>query len=644
MFCRNCGKQIPEGSAFCAECGYKVRNTSTNEVQAEAMKNDVPASVAQAEAPVNGVATSVAQVNETAVDNIGAPIREEKPKKKKTGLIVGIILLLILALAAVAAFLLLNSDSRKFDKLLASAEELMDDEEYADAAEILEEALEIKEDDEDAKEMLIEAYEALVEEYLEDGEEKKAEKIMKKLEALEDDADDKDGDDDDDDDGKDVVVAEPAPEPTPEPTPAPTPEPTPEPVVEETEGKVLNIYCYNDEFKRQVEYHYPGYEENSGHTGKIGDVTVNWYFMSLADNAYQNYLDSTLMKQRDANDDDKIDIFLVDSDFAIKYVDSDFTLPISSLGITQNDIADQYKYTQEFVTDSFGELKALSWMGYPGALVYNREIAKEVFGTDDPATVQQYVQDWNCFVNTAELMANYGYDMVSTVFDTYRTYADNVSTSWVVDGRIIIDENIMNWVYDSKYLIDLGVAGTHGLWTDEWFNDMYPEGKVFCYFAPTWMVDYSMDGEVEGSVAYNGDWAVTEGPQAFFWGGTWICAARGTDNEELIKDIMLAMTANEEIMMSMMCQTGEFVNNQEVMENVGLSDFYKDYLGGQNPALIYHANALKLDKSNTTAYDMGCNEEFQEAMYQYFIGNCSFEEALDYFYRGVMEKYPELSK
>ena len=41
-------------------------------------------------------------------------------------------------------------------------------------------------------------------------------------------------------------------------------------------GKVLNIYCWNEEFKSRLEDHYPGYTKVDATTGKIGDVTVKF--------------------------------------------------------------------------------------------------------------------------------------------------------------------------------------------------------------------------------------------------------------------------------------------------------------------------------------------------------------------------------
>ena len=74
------------------------------------------------------------------------------------------------------------------------------------------------------------------------------------------------------------------------------------------EGKVLNIYCWNEEFKSRLTDHYPGYEEVDGTHGKIGDVDVVWNITPSDDNAYQNNLDETLLKQADAAADDKIEI------------------------------------------------------------------------------------------------------------------------------------------------------------------------------------------------------------------------------------------------------------------------------------------------------------------------------------------------
>ena len=296
------------------------------------------------------------------------------------------------------------------------------------------------------------------------------------------------------------------------------------------EGKVLNIYCWNEEFKSRLTDHYPGYEEVDGTHGKIGDVDVVWNITPSDDNAYQNNLDETLLKQADASADDKIDLFLVEADYALKYVNTDYTMPVADLGITEDEVADQYQYTKDVMTDADGNLKGLSWQGCPGTMIYRRDIAKEVFGTDDPAEVQKKVADWDTFKATAEELKEKGYQMTSTVNDSYRVFSNNVSTPWVVDGKITVDDNIKNWVDMSKEMVDAGETATYELWSDDWSKGFFKDSNVFAYFGPAWFIDFSMSADQDGSVGKDGGWAATEGPQGFYWGGTWITAATGTDN------------------------------------------------------------------------------------------------------------------
>lgn len=414
---------------------------------------------------------------------------------------------------------------------------------------------------------------------------------------------------------------------------------------EETEeGKVLNIYCWNEEFKSRVTDHYPGYEAKDATSGTIGDISVKWNITPNEGSAYQNNLDDTLLKQANAAADDKVDIFLVEADYALKYVDSEYALPIADLGITDGDLKDQYQFTKDIVTDSNGVLKGVSWQGAPGALFYNREAAKEVFGTDDPAKVQEYVKDWDTFKETAKTLSDKGYTITSSANDTYRVYSNNVSSKWVVDGKINIDDNIMKWAEDSKELVDAGYTGSFDMWSDDWKKGFYPEGKVFCYFGPAWLINFTMAADTEGSIGYQGGWGATEGPQGFSWGGTWICAAAGTDNKDTIKDIILKLTADKEIMTDIVIDDDDFVNNKPAMEAMAEDkDYASAILGGQNPLGIYCKGVDNLDLSNLSAYDLGCTEEFQHSMKNYFEGNATLDEAIDQFHKAVVETYPDLT-
>ena len=416
------------------------------------------------------------------------------------------------------------------------------------------------------------------------------------------------------------------------------------------EGKVINIYSWNDEFRTRLEAIYPEVESTSsdGTVTTLKDGTeIHWIINPNQDGVYQQKLDEALLNQADASDDDKVDIFLTETDYVFKYTDkdADVAMPLTDLGIDPDtDLADQYDFTRTTASDSDGVQRGSTWQCCPGTLVYRRDIAKEVFGTDDPAEVQKKVADWDTFKATAEELKEKGYQMTSTVNDSYRVFSNNVSTPWVVDGKITVDDNIKNWVDMSKEMVDAGETATYELWSDDWSKGFFKDSNVFAYFGPAWFIDFSMSADQDGSVGKDGGWAATEGPQGFYWGGTWITAATGTDNPTLVADIMRTMTTNVDVMKEIVTADNDFVNNKPAMEEMAADESYGDaVLGGQNPLAMFCAGADKIDLSNMSIYDQGCNEEFQNAMKNYFEGNATYDEALDLFYKAVVEKYPELS-
>ncbi len=411
-----------------------------------------------------------------------------------------------------------------------------------------------------------------------------------------------------------------------------------------SEGKVLNIYCWNEEFKSRVTDHYSAYTEVDATHGKIGDLDVVWNITPSDDNAYQNNLDQTLLNQESAAADDKIDVFLVEADYASKYTDTDYTMALSDLGITDADLSDQYEYTQTIVKDSNGAIKGSAWQACSAGLIYNREAAKEVLGTDDPAEVQKAVADWDKYNETAAKVAAAGYTMCS-VNDTYRTYSNNVSGKWVQDDKIVIDDNMMKWIDDSKALVDSGAEDTDELWGDDWAKGKRPDGKVFCYFGPAWFFNFCLDVDDPATIAAQGGWGYCAGPQPYYWGGTWICAATGTDNADAVKDLILTMTTDKAVLKDIAVKDADCVNSKSVLAELATSDEGNiALLGGQNPYAELAAGAETIDLSNLSPYDQGCNEELQNNMKAYFEGTADKDACLEQFYAAVIEKYPNLSK
>ncbi|MBQ3686786.1 MAG: carbohydrate ABC transporter substrate-binding protein, partial [Treponema sp.] len=213
------------------------------------------------------------------------------------------------------------------------------------------------------------------------------------------------------------------------------------------QGKVLNIYVWNEEFQSRF---------NDFYASRLpSDVKVNWVVTPNQGNAYQNKLDEALFAQDKAKADDKIDIFLVEADYAVKYVDSDYTLDVKKdIGLTDADLAQQYKYTKDVMTSSKGKLKGVPWQACPAGFIYRRSFAKQVLGTDDPAEVQKQLNSWDKFDAVAAKMKAAGYFMVSGFDDDFRVFSDNISAPLVKGDKITIDPQLRRWVKQTKEYTD----------------------------------------------------------------------------------------------------------------------------------------------------------------------------------------------
>ena len=204
---------------------------------------------------------------------------------------------------------------------------------------------------------------------------------------------------------------------------------------EGAEGKVINIYSWNDEFRQRVEAVY----DQVDHTSDDATVTylkdgceIHWIVNPNQDGVYQQKLDEALLNQGSADADSKIDLFLSETDYVNKYTDAeaDVAIPLTTLGIDPNvDLANQYAFTKTTASDQNGVQRGSTWQCCPGLLVYRRDIALDAFGTDDPAEIGALCKDWATMESTAATLKAKGYYTFASYADTFRTYGNSISQS-----------------------------------------------------------------------------------------------------------------------------------------------------------------------------------------------------------------------
>ena len=418
------------------------------------------------------------------------------------------------------------------------------------------------------------------------------------------------------------------------------------------EGKVINIYSWNDEFRTRLEAVYPEVESTSddGTVTTLKDGTeIHWIINPNQDGVYQQKLDEALLNQADAAADDKVDIFLSETDYVFKYTDADanVAMPLTDLGIDPDtDLADQYEFTKTTASDQNGVQRGSTWQCCPGLLVYRRDIAKDVFGTDDPQKVGEKVKDWDTLKATAGELKEKGYYTFASYADTFRLYGNSIDEPWVESGDTVVkvNQNIMDWVSDSKEWLDAGYfdSTVKGQWNDDWNKAMSSSSKVFAFLFPAWGIDFTLNPNWDGE---EGAWAVTNPPQEYNWGGSYIHACTGTDNPEHVKDIILSLTADKDNLLKISKDYQDYTNTVSGMQEAAQSDeFASDFLGGQNAYEYYAPVAENIQIAPLSAYDQGCVELIQNSFSDYFQGNVDFDRAKENFETAIKERYPDITE
>ena len=399
------------------------------------------------------------------------------------------------------------------------------------------------------------------------------------------------------------------------------------------------IYSWNTELGDRLEYVYAKHPE-------IKDRVV---YVNIGDsNIYQEKIDA-LLATPDA--EDYPDMMATEAGYIMKYTNSDYTLPVTDLGLTDADLAEMYPYTITIATDQRNDqLKGVSWQSCPGSYMYRRSLAEKYLGTSDPAEVQEYVKDWDTFLETARTIkekSSGATKILSSNDDVQNVFWSNKSGPWVDDNKNFVYDETLDKMLDVEYALeqeDLSAKTT--CWTEEW-NAGPSTDEVFSYFGCTWFLHWTIKancgGEAVGEGTY-GDWAMCQGPSTYYWGGTWLCAMANCSDKDLAGQIMKALCCDTETMTTMSEETLDYVNNKTAMKT--LSDAGKgayDFLGGQDFISVFSPLAEDIDVSWMSPYDQTINNLFINQATEYSKGTKEKEAAVADFKTSIADAYPDIT-
>jgi len=414
---------------------------------------------------------------------------------------------------------------------------------------------------------------------------------------------------------------------------------------------VFHIYAWNTEFQGFF-YKYVSDEKTTdlSTTVHLDGKEVKWTIVPSDNGAYQEALDKALANNATASAADKVDLFLAEADYILKYTDSDKTQDVKKLGVDKFD--NTYQYTVEAASDSKGVVKGVSFQCCPAGVIYRRSIAKEVLGVEEPEDVQPLIDSWDKFNNVAAQMKAKDKYMVASFAETYRAFSNNVTTPWVdASKKLAADQQIKDWFAQAEDYVKKGYtpATCPGIWDDECTAQMFKDGKTFCYFGPAWYYNFCMGNAQDKEKGCYGDWGLVEGPASYFWGGTWMLSATGGDDNALVAKTMNAFINDTAVCRSLAFQESQFVNNKKV--NQAVSNYYdfmeegNAFLHNQNDTALYLEGAKKIKFQNQTIYDQYCNEGLQTYIAEYLKGAAGVtkETAINNFKEYIKQKCPDVN-
>ena len=406
----------------------------------------------------------------------------------------------------------------------------------------------------------------------------------------------------------------------------------------------INLWSFTDELQGMMNKYLELHPEMAE------KYEINSTVINNDGSAYVNALESALMNG-------EVDIYGAEADYVFKYSQGEaahFAVPYADLGIDVAagiEAAEIAPYTVDIGTrPSDEQVVALAYQSTGGAFIYRRSIAQAVWGTDDPAVIAEKIgagtNSWDTFFAAAQEVKDAGYAMVSGKGDVWNVVKTAAPTGWVVDNTLNIDPMREEYLDLAKTLKDNGYMNDTNQWQEAWFADMKAESKVFGFFGPAWLVNYTLgpnSGEGESSSA--GDWAVTAPNVGFYWGGTYLLAGSNDPAKvELIKGFIEWVTLDTtDDGLQYMWANGLMNENgtkDTVASNVVLarSNGETEFLGGQNMFEYFIPANEYATATNMTQYDSVCNDAWGDAVGQYVAGNVDRDGAIALFKETISGK------
>lgn len=332
------------------------------------------------------------------------------------------------------------------------------------------------------------------------------------------------------------------------------------------------------------------------------------------------------------------DIFTGESDYVKYLVESPFWDDLRGEPYNVNEyISDMWEYVVSVGTDSSGAIKALSWQASPGSFIYRRDMAEKCLGTGEPADISAMLSSYDKMLDVAAKLKAQDIKMFASWQDLLNMQFSNREEAWVKDGRLVLDQSMIDFLDLAKTIVEKGYSLNADPWSPEWIAAV-ESGDTFCYVLPTWGYQFVVKPSADST---KGHWGLAEGPVPYVKGGTWLGIAKNTPNRDIAWEFLKYVTLNSEAQQVYAKEYGEYVSLKSAVEALA-QEPGEDVLGGQNLFEFYNSQMAKIPSDFMTPYDGQINNAFLSAAKAYATGIMTKDAAIKQFKDDVAMAYPDL--
>lgn len=361
------------------------------------------------------------------------------------------------------------------------------------------------------------------------------------------------------------------------------------------------------------------------------------------------------------------DIIVGEPQMLEDFYDAGFFEDLDQFGA--QDYADQVvDYVWKVGQSDDGVQRAISYQITPAGIYYRRDIATEVFGTDDPDEIGKLFADYDTILETAQTLKDAGYRIFSS--DAEINYFSGDS-AWVIDGTLNVDQARYDYMDLCVDLYQGDLTAYANQWSTPWYQAMAGEvpiltaevqsyqddsinvwdaeqfaeatkdmdkTEVFAFGLPAWGVLTMRDNVKDTS----GLWGVCAGPSYGFGGGTYIGVSSQSERKELAWDFVKFCTLNEDTANWWIeYSEGDTVSLIPVLEQH--KDDANEVYGGQHLYAFWLEQAEGIDYSKVTRYDKAIGDAWGNAISAIKTGEKTKDEAVAEFYDVIESTYPDIT-